>query len=74
MLGACQPVTEHGKQEQQEREFSRTNPVGHYQALARPDGSVWVLDTRTGTMQRCDLQASGLAHCGAAAAPANKPE
>jgi streptogramin lyase len=54
----------HAQSDQEKmREFNRTHPVGHYEPVVRPDGSVWILDTQTGAIQRCDLPQNGVGNC-----------
>jgi len=45
------------------REFNQTHPVGRFQAVVKPDGSIWVLDTQTGFIQRCETTANANGQC-----------
>jgi len=45
-------------------EFDKTHPVGRFQAVVRPDNSIWLVDTQTGAIQRCDLPKNeAIGHC-----------
>ena len=64
LLAACnqyQPVPD----ERNLREFNETHPIGRYHAVAKPDGSIWALDTQTGYIQRCEIAANINGRCAA---------
>ena len=62
LVAGCQQSTKIPPE--QDAQWAKDHPVGRWQAFTRADGSVWVMDTRSGSMAKCDIPKDAtVAHC-----------